>query len=44
MDDHRLTSWIDWCRLARWELKYTHGQAVVYAIVRAVADLNPRVA
>jgi hypothetical protein len=42
MDDHRLTSWIDWYRFARSKLEYNHGQAVVYANVRAVADLNRR--
>ena len=36
----RLTTWIDWYRFARRELEYTHGEAVVYANVRTVEDLN----
>lgn len=38
--DSRLTSWIDWYRFARRELGYEHGEAVVYANVRTVEDLN----
>jgi hypothetical protein len=38
LDDRRLRSWIDWYRLARRELEYTHREAVVYANVRAVED------
>jgi hypothetical protein len=40
MDDHRLRTWIDWYRFARRELEYTHGEAVVYANVRAVEEQN----
>jgi hypothetical protein len=40
MSDHRLTSWVEWYRLARRELAYTHGEAVVYANLRTVEDLN----
>jgi hypothetical protein len=40
MDDRRLTSWIEWYRFARRELEYAHGEAVVYANVRTVEDLN----
>jgi hypothetical protein len=42
IDDRRLTSWIDWYRFARRELDYGHGEAVVYANVRTVEDLNHR--
>jgi hypothetical protein len=42
IDGRRLTSWIDWYRFARRELEYTHGEAVVYANVRTVEDLNHR--
>ena len=42
MDGHRLTSWIDWYRFARREFEFTHGEAVVYANVRTVEDLNRR--
>jgi hypothetical protein len=41
MDDHRLRTWIDWYRFARQELEYTHGEAVVYANVRAVEEQKP---
>ncbi|HEY7604367.1 MAG TPA: hypothetical protein VH760_08885 [Gaiellaceae bacterium] len=40
MGDHRLTSWVEWYRFARRELAYTHGEAVVYANLRTVEDLN----
>jgi hypothetical protein len=40
MAEHRLTSWIEWYRFARRELDYAHGEAVVYANVRTVEDLN----
>jgi hypothetical protein len=40
MADRRLTSWIEWYRLARQEFEYAHGEAVVYANVRTVEDLN----
>ncbi len=40
MDARRLTTWTDWYRFARQELEYTHGEAVVYANVRTVEDLN----
>jgi hypothetical protein len=38
----RLTGWIDWYRFARAELEYTHGEAVVYANLRTVEELNRR--
>jgi len=38
--DRRLTSWVEWYRFARRELAYAHGEAVVYANVRTVEDLN----
>jgi hypothetical protein len=38
--ERRLTSWIEWYRFARRELDYAHGEAVVYANVRTVEDLN----
>ena len=40
MADRRLTSWIEWYRFAKRELGYAHGEAVVYANVRTVEDLN----
>lgn len=40
IDGRRLTSWIDWYRFALRELEYTHGEAVAYANVRTVEDLN----
>lgn len=40
MNDRRLRTWIDWYRFARRELEYTHGEAVVYANVRAVEEKN----
>ncbi len=42
MGQRRLTTWTDWYRFARRELQYVHGEAVVYANVRAVEDLNRR--
>jgi hypothetical protein len=42
IDERRLTSWIDWYRFARRQLDYSHGEAVVYANVRTVEDLNHR--
>jgi hypothetical protein len=42
MDHGHLTTWIDWYRFARREFEYSHGEAVVYANVRAVEDLNHR--
>ncbi len=42
MDGHRLTTWLDWYRFARLTLEYTHGEAVVYANVRAVEERNRR--
>lgn len=42
MNERRLTTWIDWYRFARGELEYSHGEAVVYANVRTVEDLNRR--
>ena len=42
MDDRRLTTWIDWYRLARRELEYSHEEAAAYANVRTVEDLNHR--
>jgi hypothetical protein len=38
--DRRLTSWVEWYRFARRELEYAHGEAVVYANIRTVEDLN----
>jgi hypothetical protein len=40
LGDRRLTSWVEWYRFARRELAYAHGEAVVYANVRTVEDLN----
>lgn len=40
MADRRLTSWDEWYRFARRELGYAHGEAVAYANVRTVEDLN----
>jgi hypothetical protein len=40
MDARRLRTWTDWYRFARRELGYTHGEAVVYANLRTVEDLN----
>jgi hypothetical protein len=40
MADRRLESWAEWYRFARRVLAYAHGEAVVYANVRTVEDLN----
>jgi adenosine deaminase len=40
MADDRLSSWLAWYRFARWELDYTHFEAVAYANLRAAPDLN----
>ncbi len=40
MDAHRLRTWRDWYRFARRELGYPHGEAVVYANIRSVEELN----
>jgi hypothetical protein len=40
MEDRRLTNWSDWYRFARRTLEYAHGEAVVYANVRAVEEIN----
>lgn len=34
--------WVDWYRFARESFEYTHGEAVVYANLRTVEDLNRR--
>ena len=39
-NDPRLTTWIEWYRFARRELAYADTEAVVYANVRTVEDLN----
>jgi hypothetical protein len=38
-----LTGWIDWYRFAREKLEYGHEEAVVYANLRTVEELNRRV-
>jgi hypothetical protein len=40
LDDRRLAGWTEWYRFARRELEYAHAEAVVYANVRTVEDLN----
>lgn len=42
MHDRRLTTWSDWYRFARRDLDYSEAEAVVYANVRTVEDLNHR--
>ncbi len=37
-----LTGWIDWYRFAREKLEYGHEEAVVYANLRTVEELNRR--
>ena len=37
-----LTGWIDWYRFARETLEYGHEEAVVYANLRTVEELNRR--
>ncbi len=40
LGERRLTGWIAWYRFARREFAYAHGEAVVYANLRTVEDLN----
>lgn len=40
MENARLTTWIDWYRFAGQVLGYAHGEAVVYANLRYVEELN----
>lgn len=40
MNEGRLRTWSDWYRFARRELGYTHGEALTYANLRAVEELN----
>jgi hypothetical protein len=40
MADPRLTSWVEWYRFARRELEYADGEAIAYANLRTVEDLN----
>jgi len=40
LDDRRLAGWTEWYRFARREFEYAHAEAVVYANVRTVEDLN----
>jgi len=40
METTRCRSWIDWYKLARETLEYAHDEAVVYANVRYVEELN----
>ena len=38
----RFSEWIDWYRFARDTLGYAHDEAVAYANVRYVEELNRR--
>ena len=40
LDDRRLAGWTEWYGFARREFEYAHAEAVVYANVRTVEDLN----
>ncbi len=40
MEDRRLRTWRDWYRFARRELGFGQGEAVVYANIRSVEELN----
>ena len=42
MHDRRLTSWDEWYRFARRELDYSDAEAVAYANLRTVEDMNHR--
>ena len=40
MTEPRITTWIDWYRLARETLDYSHAEAVTYANLRYAEELN----
>jgi len=40
LDERRLAGWLEWYRFARQQLEYGHAEAVTYANVRTVEDLN----
>jgi hypothetical protein len=42
MDNRRPTSWMDWYSFARRQLEYEHSEAVAYANIRFVEDVNKR--